>query len=409
MTHRVKEVTFHGLFGKRDFAVLYLAGTQSQLGDQLARVALSILVFSRTGSGLLTATTYALTYLPAVAGGVLLSGLADTRPRRGLLVACDLIRAALFALMAISSMPLAVVCVLLVIAVLVGAPYNAAEPALVADIYSGSQYQAAIGLRTATLQAAQLIGFAGGGVVVALTGAHVALAIDAATFAASALVLRLLLSAFPAAASGHNTVEQMRTGVRTVAADPQLRVLLGFAWLNAFWIVPEGLAAPYAAAHGGGATAVGVLLAASPTGSLIGTLVMSRWLPDGSRSRLIGVFAFLCGLPLLACGLGPPVWLAAVLWGTCGLFVAYLIIVIADFVAIVAAPVRGQAIGLASSSLLAAQGVGLILGGVLAAAGGSELAIAVAGAVGSLLAAPLAVSRHRLSRDRARPVMVRSS
>src|SRR5690242_17624323 len=139
VTAATEQVTFSGLFRNRDFAVLYFAGTQSQLGDQLARVALSILVFARTGSGLLTATTYALTYLPAVAGGVLLAGLADTKPRRGLLVACDLIRAALFALMAISSMPLAVVCVLLVIAVLVGAPYNAAETALVADIYSGAR------------------------------------------------------------------------------------------------------------------------------------------------------------------------------------------------------------------------------------------------------------------------------
>jgi hypothetical protein len=93
------------------------------------------------------------------------------------------------------------------------------------------------------------------------------------------------------------------------------------------------------------------------------------------------------------------VWLAAVLWGTCGLFVAYLVLVIADFVAVVPASVRGQAIGLASSSLLAAQGIGLILGGILASAGGSELAIAVAGTIGSLLAVPLAISRHRLTED----------
>ena len=77
------DVTFGALFRNRDFAVLYFAGAQSQLGDQLARVALAILVFSRTGSGLATAATYALTFLPAVVGGVLLSGLADSRPRRG--------------------------------------------------------------------------------------------------------------------------------------------------------------------------------------------------------------------------------------------------------------------------------------------------------------------------------------
>jgi hypothetical protein len=69
------------LFAVRDFTVLWIAGTQSQVGDQLGRVALSILVFDRTGSGLATAATYALTYLPAFAGGIFLTGLADTVPR----------------------------------------------------------------------------------------------------------------------------------------------------------------------------------------------------------------------------------------------------------------------------------------------------------------------------------------
>ena len=66
-----------------------MAGAQSQIGDQLASVALSVLVFDRTGSGLATAATYALTFLPAVVGGIVLTGLADRYPRRTLIVACD--------------------------------------------------------------------------------------------------------------------------------------------------------------------------------------------------------------------------------------------------------------------------------------------------------------------------------
>src|SRR5664279_2843449 len=162
-------VTFRSLFRHREFTALWIAGAQSQLGDQLARVALSVLVFTNTRSGLATAATYALTYLPAVVGGIALAGLADMHPRRTLLVMCDLLRAVLFAVMAIRAIPLPVICLLLVIAVLAGSPYNAAEPAVVADIFRGERYSAAIGVRTATVQAAQLIGFAVGGVVVALT------------------------------------------------------------------------------------------------------------------------------------------------------------------------------------------------------------------------------------------------
>jgi len=54
----------------------------SIIGDQLAKVALSILVFQRTSSTLLTALTYGLSYLPWVIGGPLLSTLADRLPRR---------------------------------------------------------------------------------------------------------------------------------------------------------------------------------------------------------------------------------------------------------------------------------------------------------------------------------------
>jgi hypothetical protein len=394
VTTHLEDVTFRGLFRNRDFAVLYLTGTQSQLGDQLARVALSVLVFTRTGSGLLTAATYALTFLPAVLGGIVLAGLADTRPRRTLLVSCDAARAALFAVMAIPSMPLWVVCSALVLAVLIGAPYNAAEPAIIADIYEGAWYQTALGLRTATGQAAQLIGFAAGGLVVAVTGSHIALLIDAATFALSAVVLRLLLTAFPAVTTHTRTSDQFKVGLRVIAADSRLRVLLGFAWLSAWWVIPEGLAAPYAAAHGGGAVAVGILLAANPTGNLIGTVLLTRWVPAPARSRLLGLLGFASGIPLIVCGLGPPIWLAAGLWGACGVFTCYVVIVIPEFVAIVPARVRGQTIGLAGSSLVAAQGVGLLIGGVTANLWGTDAAIAVAGCVGSLLALPLIAARR---------------
>src|SRR5947207_11318190 len=52
-----------------EFRSLWSAEGVSILGDQLARVALAILVFERTSSALLTALTYALTFVPAVLGG----------------------------------------------------------------------------------------------------------------------------------------------------------------------------------------------------------------------------------------------------------------------------------------------------------------------------------------------------
>src|ERR687888_589750 len=89
--------SFREVLGVREFRSLWAAELLSVLGDQLARVALAILVFQRTSSAALTALTYALTFAPAVLGGALLSGLADRFPRRQVLIATDLIRALLAA------------------------------------------------------------------------------------------------------------------------------------------------------------------------------------------------------------------------------------------------------------------------------------------------------------------------
>src|SRR4051794_9572143 len=79
------------------FRALWLAELLSVAGDQLARVALAVLVFGRTGSASWSALTYALTFLPALFGGVLLGGLADRFPRRRVMVVADLARAWLVA------------------------------------------------------------------------------------------------------------------------------------------------------------------------------------------------------------------------------------------------------------------------------------------------------------------------
>ena len=75
----------------REFRALWLAEALSVFGDQVARVALALLVYARTDSAALTALTYALTFVPTILGGCLLSGLADCYPRRTVIVVTDLV------------------------------------------------------------------------------------------------------------------------------------------------------------------------------------------------------------------------------------------------------------------------------------------------------------------------------
>jgi len=249
---------FRSVFAEREFRWLWVAGVQSLVGDQLARVALSVLVFQRTDSTLLTAAVYALTFLPAFLGGLLLGGLADRYPRRRVLISCDLVRAGLVATMALPSMPLPAVGALLTLATMVGAPFKAAEPALLADIFNGERYVTALGLRTATYQSSQLAGFALGGVAVAAVGAHTALAADATSFAVSAAVLRWGLTARPAARAGAQgsaelTGSGVLEGIRLVARSRQLRLLLGLACLAGVWVMSTN-SIPIMKAHARGGT-----------------------------------------------------------------------------------------------------------------------------------------------------------
>jgi Transmembrane secretion effector len=387
-------VSFRAVLRVREFRVLWLADLQSLLGDQLARVALSVLTFARTGSALATATVYSLTFLPALFGTPL-GTLADRLPRRALLVCGDLVRAMLLALIAIPAMPLGAVMALLFLAVLVGTPWKAAEAALIADILAGEGYVLGSGLRLATGQATQLAGFAVGGAVVAAIGTHVALVVDAGTFAVSAVALRLAIAARPPVRSADHGGTGWRTGVGVVMTDPQLRRLLGYAWLVGAFVVPEGLAAPYAARLGGGAQAVGLLLASAPAGMLVSSLPFVRLVKPATRARAVPVLAGATGLPLMACAAQPGLAVTMLLWAISGALMAYQIQVMTAFVAATPVQFRGQAIAFAASGMLAAQGLGLLIAGALSPFWSTSTIIAGAGAVGSTFAVLLARARPR--------------
>jgi len=397
---------FAGLLRQREFRLLWLADIQSLLGDQIARVALSVLVFDRTRSGLATAAVYALTFLPALVGTVVLGPLADRLPRRSLLVAGDGFRAALLATMALPRLPLFLLAALLILAVVVGTPWKAAESALVVDILPTPDRPMGLGLRAATSQAAQLAGFAVGGAAVAVIGPRSALVVDAATFAVSAVIIRLGVRhrppiARPSSAEATNdqadsaSPRRWLDGTRAVFGNRELLLLLAFSWLLGLIVVPEGLAAPYAHQLGGGPRTVGLLLAVGPAGVLVGTLLYTRWLTAPARAALLGPFAAAAGIPLMFCAFAPGLALTCALWALAGSFTGYQVQVVTEFVSTIPPAFRAQGIALASAGLLGAQGIGLLAAGLITALAAPSTAIALAGATATALGSYLALIRHR--------------
>jgi len=398
----VSTPTFTAVLRVAEFRAMWLAEVLSVAGDQIARVALSILVFDRTDSAALTALTYALTFLPALAGGVLLGGLGDRYPRRSVMIASDLGRAVLVGLMIVPGMPLWMLCVLVAAVTLLNGPFKAAQQALLPDVLTGGKFRVGMALRNISSQAAQLIGFAGGGFMVAQWGPYVALGVNANTFIASAALL-LLLKRRPAAAprdgddSEQSYLASIAAGARLVAKVPALRTLLALNWLAGFYVVAEGLAAPYSDEIGAGAAAVGLLMAADPLGSVIGAAVFGRWVSEETNVRALGVLGIAAGIPLILLALRPGLIVSLLLLALSGaLATGYHFQTVVQFTERLPDERRAQGTGLASSGVITVQGLGALGAGGLADVIGAANAIGVAAVLGVLVAIPIAISWARV-------------
>ncbi|HJP80062.1 MAG TPA: MFS transporter [Pseudonocardiaceae bacterium] len=380
---------FRDAFVVREFRTVWTAYVLSVCGDQLAAVALSVLVFSRTGSPAWAALTYALTFLPDLLGGPLLAGLADRYPRRTIMITADVSRAVLVGLMAIPHQSLAVLVVLLFVVQLLSSPFTAARGAVVPALLTGDRYVAGMTIMRMTYQLGSVAGFAVGGAVLAGLGTSRALLVDALTFVASALLVTFGVGPHrPAGAAPDQRPSWWSTlsgGWRLVMHDRRLRSLIGLACVSGAYIAPEGLAVAYAAQLHGNSAAVGILMAANPAGMVLGMIVLQRLRPS-LRLTLFGPLAVATCAVLIPTAWTPGFVLAVSLWFVSGAGSAYNMITQATFMQNVPDHRRGQALGLAQTSLRVAQGVGIVGAGLLAQVFAPGTVVGTLGAAGVVFA-----------------------
>jgi MFS family permease len=382
--------TYRALFAEPQFRALWLAQAISLCGDQLARVAIASMVYAETRSAFVTALIYAVTYLPWLIGGPLLGSLADRYPRRSVMVHCQLLSAALVALMAVPGMPLLVLAALLFVVILVESPFLSARASLLVDVLPDDRYVLASATNQLTIQGATVAGFAAGGGIVLWLDPAGALLLDAVSFLFAAALVRFGVRARPAIGSAlqlGGSWERMKVGAKVVFGDPRLRGLVLLGWLATFWVVPEGLAAPLG---DGNATSIGLLLAAQPAGSVLGGLVLSRLVPPTTRLEIMGGLAVLSCAPLLGFLASPPIPVAVALLVVSGIGTTYNLPANAAFMQALPAERRGQAFGLVSAGLVAGQGISIAVAGAIAEATSPQVVIAVAGGLG--LAAAVALN-----------------
>ncbi|MGP3688537.1 MFS transporter [Streptomyces sp. IBSNAI002] len=356
---------YRAVFRMREFRPVFAAHLMSVLGVVVAEIALTVLVYRATGSPLMSALTFALGFLPYALGGTLLAGAADRLPARRVLVGCDLVCAACAAAMALPGTPVALLLVLRCAMAFVAPLFQGARSASLADILgAGDTLVLGRSLLRMVAQSAQLAGFGLGGLLLTVLAPRGAIALTAAGFLGSALLLRLGTRRRPARAGSRRSPA---AGLRAVLGDRRIRALTLMFWLPpVFVVVPEALLAPYTDGLGAGTGVLGLLMCALPVGTIAGELWAGSALTPRSRARITVPLAAAGLLPLLLFALRPGVPLALTALLLAGLAQAYTLGLDRWYLEAVPEEVRGRAMTLLSTGLMTLQGVGMALAGLAA-------------------------------------------
>ncbi|GIJ71945.1 hypothetical protein Voc01_068620 [Virgisporangium ochraceum] len=369
-----RPATFREVLASGEYRALYLASALSWFGDYVARAAITALVYQQTGSVAASAATFAISYVPWLGFGPVLAALAERLPYRHTMVAADLGRMVLVALVAIPGMPVWAMIGLLFLTSLGNPPFDAARSALLAKVLTGDRYVVGMTLQATSHQAAQVAGYLSGAGLAAVN-AQVALLLNAATFGVSALLVVFQVEHRPAAlakADRTHLLHETAAGLKLVFTAPLLRGVAIVVFLTAlFAVVPEGLAAGWAAELAAGDQSrgwvQGAIMISNPVGFIIGGIVVGRLLGPKRRQRLISLFAVAVPASLAPALFDPPVAGVVVMSFLCGAATAAVIPATNGlFVQALPNAYRARAFGVMKSGIQVLQGLGVFVTGYLA-------------------------------------------
>jgi MFS family permease len=385
--------------GLAGFRLLFLSTLGSSIGTFLAAIALAIDVKDRTNSGLWVGAVLVVEILPTILVGLTLGPLLDRLERRRLMVAADLLRAAVFATLPFATSAGEIVALALVAGLATGF-FRPAVYAGVPNLVPEAQLGNANALLQTVENASWAVGPILGGLLTAAAGPHAAYWINAGSFLISAvLVARIparLLQSTTALTRGHWT--DLKDGFSAVLhSRPLMAVLLGWglASLASGAISVSEVFMAKNTLHAGD-FGYGLLYGGIGSGLVLGSLWSSSLVERNGIARAYG-----SGLALMAIGFGVgaasvDIWMAAAacLIGGVGNGVAVVCNALLVQRGIVD-ELRGRALTFVMSATFGLTGIGTIVAGAFMPADGARW-VWLAG--GSLLAVAAAVG-YALARD----------
>jgi MFS family permease len=366
----------------------------SQAGDWLYNLALLAFVYERTHSTAWVGVTTAARVLPIVICGPLGGVVADRYDRRTVMLASDAIRIALalaLALVAAAGLPVVLAPVIAALATAASSPYPPAVAATTPRLVDDADLPAANAARSVIQQTCIVAGPGFGALLMLIGPPSLAFALNAATFALSALAVASIPpgptfapGGDPAAAP--NVLHELRTGARALLGQRRaLRIFGADVVCSVVYGAETVLLLLLSRDLGLGDHGYGWLLAACGLGGVLGAGVAAR-AADGGRARLVlvGALAAVAACTVLFAdplGVGGALALAIVTGAGC-----IVVEVLADtgLQRALAPDVLARAYGFAFPATIAGIAAGALIAAPLVALVGLDGAFA---AVGALVAA----------------------
>lgn len=301
---------FGGPRRRPDFLRFWAAHGISQVGSQVTLLALPLIAALTLRAdpfavGLLAAAGTAPSFLVGLLAGVWV----DRFHRRPMLIAADLGQAALLLLIPIASvfdrLSMGLLSVVALLAGTLAVFANVASASYLPSLVPRADLVEANGRLEASRSTAQIAGPGIGGTLIGVAGAPIALAADAASFLASALLLARIRTpeAPPRPRTGRPIRDEIGEGIDAVRRHPVLRPLILSATTTEFfaYVFFAVYVLYFTRELGLTATAVGLVFATGGVGALIGAVIAA---PIGRRL-----------------GPGPTVVVAQLLFGVSGMVI----------------------------------------------------------------------------------------
>ncbi len=390
----------------RDYRLFWSGMAVSNVGTWMQRVAQDWLVLELTGSGAALGLTTGLQFLPYLLVGPFAGVLADRFPKRLLLMATQVF-------LGLTALVLGVLVLTDVVAVwhvfvlaaalgLGTAVDNPARQAYVAELVGPDDLTNAVGLNSASFNAARVVGPATAGFLIVLVGTGPVFLLNALSFGAPLIALLLIRPgaavARVARSGSGGGLEMMRDGLRYVRKRPDiLQVLAVVGVVGTFGLNFQMTTALVATeVFGKGAAEYGLLGSVMAVGSLTGALLAARRVHV--RQRLVVLAAVVFGVLEVLCGLMPTYTLFMLFLIPVGMSALTLITAANSYLQGSVAPeVRGRVMALYLAVFMGGTQLGAPLVGWLGESYGARWSIiggGLASVFGTLLATGL-LTRHR--------------